>query len=196
MADLMQLPLLPDEAGGRTSLGARIWSILNPNPAMSRRSAQKRVPAPKPRHAGLRSGLKYDEFGAFLSSVLLDMPSIFERLTYLAELNKSENQARLYGDLSRRFPEWGADQNRAHAAVEWQHEVIFEKWLCLTLEEKLADLDEWASQFRTSRAELARQWRQPRAIHDLEPESAEAPEIALFRSDLKLLLQVILGWER
>lgn len=190
MADLIQLPIVPcGEVASQTSFSARLRAIFNRNMA-------KRVPAPQPKNVGHHSTLKYDEFVAFLSSVLLDMPSIFERLTYLAQLNKPENQRRLYEDLSCRFPEWGASPWRANAAVAWQHQAMFEEWLRLSPEEKLADLDEWASQFRTSRAELARQWLPPQSIHDLEPHGTGAPEIALFRSDLQLLLPVILAWER
>ena len=180
---------------GGTSLGVCLRSILSPNRATDCCPAEGSVIADQPKNTISSSALKYDEFAAFVAGVLLDFPSIFERLVYLVRLKKAENDGRLHDELGRRFPEWCIDCRRATAAIEWHHRSIFEDWLRLSLEDKLADLDVWASRFGTTRAALARQWLQPQAVHELEPQ-APAPEIALFRSDLELLLPVILAWER
>jgi hypothetical protein len=74
--------------------------------------------------------------------------------------------------------------------------MVFEAWLCLSLEDKMADLDEWASQFGRSRADLAQQWLQPYSSECLAPSDALIPEVALFRSDLALLRPMIELWKK
>jgi hypothetical protein len=130
-----------------------------------------------------------------LGAVVADMPSVFQRLVYVVSFNCLETRRRLGDDCPGQFPEWVDGGENARAAIVRQHQLVFEDWLCLSLEQKLADLEEWASRLGRPRADMARDWLQPRPLACLLPPGVMAPERDLFRYDLELLLPINLAWE-
>ncbi len=145
-----------------------------------------------PSHFGEWAGLDDDKFVNFVRSLLLKMP-IFERLVYLASLAGSGTRS-LCDQFNQRFPEANYDSGKADAAIAHQHEAVFEEWLALSVERKLAGLEYWASHVGTPRVDLACEWLQGRSQDRLVPRRALGSQTLLFRSDMALLLPIIFVW--
>src|SRR5579871_490443 len=119
-----------------------------------------------------------------------EMTSEFERLVYAASLANTETR-RLSGKDCRAHCLQFSLLSVPVAQIWRQHHVAFEEWLSLTLEQKLADLEDWASTLGVPRAELAGKWLQPEAASLLVPRGVMPPELGLFHNDLEILRTII-----
>jgi hypothetical protein len=106
--------------------------------------------------------------GPFIRETLLAIPSVFERLIYVASL---------------------ASEPEADVAIA-EHKAVFEEWLCLNLARKQADLEAHARRQHRPALELIRYWIQPRCHQSLIPASARGPERELFEIELEMLLPI------
>jgi|SRR5579862_1176163 len=145
-----------------------------------------------PSHCGEWAEVDDDKFVSFLRSLLLKMP-VFERLVYLASLAGSGARG-LCDQFNQRFPEANYDSVKADAAIAREHEAVFEEWLALSVERKLAGLEYWARHVETPRADLAGEWLQGRSQDRLVPRRALGSQTLLFRSDMALLLPITFVW--
>jgi len=129
-----------------------------------------------------------EQFMRALRSTLLGLPCRFERLVYIASFQNSENR----GQFSHLLP-LDYDREEVDLALAREHHKIFEDWLSLALEEKLTDLEAYASGRREDMADIAYQWLVPERRAGLVPRGAFPPEKLCFHSDVEMLLMILRG---
>lgn len=112
---------------------------------------------------------------------------MFERLTYFTFVQNPAARCALCSSLG--LEEY--EDRQVEAALWKEHHAIFEDWLCMSLERKLADLEEYSSRQDRSLVEVALGWFDPISAQRLIPRGAQAPEIRLFQNDVELLLRII-----
>ena len=112
--------------------------------------------------------------GSDLTSTLLGIPSVFERLIYVASLANIDS---------------GGD--RDHQVVRAEHQAVFEDWLALSLRDKHVDLEVCAADQGHTTSGMMRHWIQPSNYQDLIPLSALAPQRELFIMELEVLFLVM-----
>lgn len=118
-------------------------------------------------------GYRYPD-GSELHATLLGIPSVFERLIYVASLANGVS-----------------DGVESQQAVRAEHQAVFEDWLALNLRDKQADLEVCAADLGHSASGLMRHWIQLRQQRHLLPSSALAPQRELFMMELEVLFVVI-----
>jgi|SRR5579862_2840829 len=128
-------------------------------------------------------------FAAVLRSVLSKKPSVLERLLYLAALRNPET----CDAFLREHHLVGFTISEVDHAIWEAHLGDFQDWLALNLEEKLADLEYYASREGKPLADAANEWFAPTLLARLIPRRAQAPEVRLFRSDVQLLVTIVAG---
>ena len=109
-----------------------------------------------------------------LSSTLPGIPSVFERLIYIASLANTDTEV-----------------DRDQEAVRAEHQAVFEDWLAMSLGHKHADLEVCAASQGRSATSMMRHWIQPSHYEDLIPLSAVAPQRELFVIELEVLFLII-----
>jgi hypothetical protein len=113
-----------------------------------------------------------------IHSVLLAIPSVFERLVYIASLADRNDMGEEAGARSRRV-------------LRTEHSAVFDEWLCLSMEQKVEDVKTYAGGQRRPSHELMRLWLQPHCYEILIPPGSLSPARELFREDLEILLQIL-----
>ena len=127
-------------------------------------------------------------FAATLQWVLRRM-SPFERLTYIPSLHNPAVREALRLEFRA-----GEDHRADLEAGIWAtHLLIFEDWLRLTLEEKLADLQDYALRHGWTIGRVAQEWLLPVPAARLVPRGAQPPEVRLFWLDVESLLSILAG---
>ena len=121
--------------------------------------------------------------------ILLKTPSVFGRLAELASLQNPEKRRQ----FCHQFVVLGYGLASIEKAVLREHRAIFADWLSLSLEQKLADLEECASLWGQPVADVASDWFAPQKRQSLIPFGALTREVELFESDLELLLPIVLA---
>jgi hypothetical protein len=139
------------------------------------------------------------------------MPSVLERLIYLASLkdrNTGEYQDQvLEGLLALKFgkPETDSDgrgeqviglrrrKAELDRALQHEHLAIFEDWLCLNLRQQLAQLEYYASRHGIPSRTLSGEWIHEKSYERLTPSDAMPSQRRLFLTDLETVL-TILSW--
>lgn len=152
-----------------------------------------RTPFPKPGPVILTSWPEcsdetYGEFANFIRSRLCHMPSLFERLVYIAAVNSPEGRHLLFSQFRSQRPGLPVASSNMEAVVGRQHFFAFQDWLTLGVEQKAEDLVDWASRSGRSIADLAQEWFDDAGFLQLVPTRAVPPERRLFRSEMRLLL--------
>ena len=113
-------------------------------------------------------------------------PHKFGRLVFVVVLQNPETR----DHLSRLLP-LDHDCDKVALALCRQHHEIFEDWLCLGLEDKLADLEAYASGLGEAVGSVANQWLSLDQRDYLVPRDALPPEKRLFQSDAEALLIIL-----
>jgi hypothetical protein len=113
-----------------------------------------------------------------IHSALLEIPSVFERLIYIVSLANRK----AVGETA---------SARVRRVLAAEHMSVFEKWLGLSLEQKLEDLKTCAQRQRRLPHELVLRWLRPRRYETLMPPGALPAERELFRMDLETLLPIL-----
>lgn len=121
----------------------------------------------------MRNGLEYPD-DSELFATLLGIPSVFERLIYVASLALD-----------------GSDGNGRQGALRAEHQAVFENWLGLSLQEKQADLEVCGAGQGHSLPGMMRHWIEPHHHQCLIPESAPSVQRELFIMELEVLFLVI-----
>lgn len=119
-------------------------------------------------------------------SILLGLPCRFARLVFIASFQNPETRGQFSHLLLL-----GYDREEVDLALLREHQNIFEDWLGLSLEDKLADLEAYASGRSETVANIDDQWRRPERRNCLVPAGALPPEKQLFQSDLEILLMIL-----
>jgi len=138
---------------------------------------------------GPQPELRAEKLAVAIHAVLLGSPSILDRLVYLASLQSPV----MHSDFYQQFTALGYSGTGINKALLREHRTIFADWLSLSLEQKLADLEECASLWGMRTVDVAHDWLTPPKSDMLIPLGALAPEVELFHSDLQLLLPIVLA---
>jgi hypothetical protein len=118
--------------------------------------------------------------------VLLGMPCRFERLVCIASLQNPETR----GQFCHLLP-LDQDWEKVDLALCREQHEIFEDWLGLALDDKLADLEFFAAGRGVAMADIAHQWLFPERCDCLVPRGALPPEKRLFHGDVEMLLMTL-----
>jgi hypothetical protein len=129
-----------------------------------------------------------EQFMRAVRSTLLGLSCQFERLIYIASFQNPENR----GQFTELLPS-DYDRGEVDLPLSREHRKIFEEWLGLALEEKLADLEAYALGRGEAMVDIAHQWFVPERRAGLVPHGAFPPEKLLFQSDVELLLMILRG---
>ena len=113
------------------------------------------------------------------------LPHRFERLVFVAALQNPETRDQLCG-----LP-LDHDWEKVSLILCREHREIFEEWLGLYLEDKMADLEAYASGRGESVANIAQRWLSPDQRDYLVPSVALPPEKRLFQIDVETLLMIL-----
>jgi hypothetical protein len=141
-----------------------------------------------PGHVFMTGQNPFDKFDAsdFVNLALSPIPSKFGRLVCLAGLRDHENDPladMLYG------------KGPIDAALQEKHREVFNTWLGLSLEARLADVTEYFANEggnNTGIAKWAQRWMEEKLYERLRPIGAGESEWSLFSSGLEAILQLLL----
>jgi hypothetical protein len=122
-----------------------------------------------------------------IHAALRALPSIFERLVCLASFHNPSAR----DSFCRQMQLANYDCEQVDEVLSREHHLIFEDWLSLSLEQKMADLEECAAAQGRSVQDLAQERFELHALECLIPQGVQAPEVELFGSDAVLLLRLI-----
>jgi hypothetical protein len=116
------------------------------------------------------------------------IPTVFGRLVYLATI--SETSARGY----RSGPRIGtARSQQVGVTLGHAHTDVFARWLVLGLEQQRRDLMRFVDSDGRDAYECLRSWRTGGIFDQLAPETASWHETRLFRDDLELVIESLVG---
>jgi hypothetical protein len=122
---------------------------------------------------------------------LSQIPTVYGRLSYLSQLRSPNTGLYEHHGLTLLFGEQETDH-----ALRDSHEVSFQEWLSLRLEEQAADLGLYISDQPTDRLTLVENWLRLAPYRNLSPASASETEKLLFLSDIETLLRALKSeWE-
>jgi hypothetical protein len=110
------------------------------------------------------------------------MSSVFERMVYIGSLVKPA--------AGHDAGEKPADR-KARQMLRQEHQAAFERWLCLNLRDKMADLEACAEDQGQTPIEIMRHWIEPRRHPHLIPAGALVPQRDLFEMEFGILLQIV-----
>jgi hypothetical protein len=117
---------------------------------------------------------------------LVQIPSVFGRLVYLASLRDQNTGRYEHHGLSQVFGEDEADQS-----LRESHNRTFADWLCFGLEQQKADLDLYLSSFEPDKRTILETWIRLAPYRNLVPASAREVERRLYLTDLETLLDLL-----
>ena len=145
----------------------------------------------------------------FVRAAVSIMPSVLERLVYLASLkdrNTGEYQDRVleallalkYGkaetDFVRRDEQtiWSrCGKAELDRALRHEHIAAFEDWLCLNMLQQVAQLEGYASRQGIPPHALSGKWIHEKSYERLTPSGAMPVQCRLFLTDLETVLAIL-----
>lgn len=145
----------------------------------------------------------------FVHSVISTIPSPLERLTFLASLlepatGEYKDQV-LEALLALRLRNASTDPVPRHKqgiglpcgksqldyALRHEHLTVFEDWLCLSLQQEMAELESFASSQGISSSTLFRTWAREKSYERLLPPGAMPFQRRLFLADMETMLETL-----
>jgi len=132
---------------------------------------------------GKRSG--QEPAGDLWRHTLARIPTLFGRVLYLASLRNQTSGAYEHPGLAQMV---GDDE--AEETLRRSHARIFQDWLCLTVEQQKADLQEYLAETPNPAATLA-DWAASAVYRGWAPAAAQDAERRLFVGDLEILLGLL-----
>ena len=145
----------------------------------------------------------------FVRAAVSIMPSVLERLVYLASLkdrNTGEYQDRVleallalkYGkaetDFVRRDEQTilsRCGKAELDRALRHEHMAAFEDWLCLNMHQQVAQLEGYASRQGIPPHALSGKWIHEKSYERLTPSGAMPVQCRLFLTDLETVLAIL-----
>jgi len=119
-------------------------------------------------------------------NTLLQIPSLFGRLVYLASLRNSNSGRYEHHGLSLIFGE-----EEANKALRKSHSHVFREWLTYNLEQQKADLDVYLSGLYEDKRTVLAAWSQLSPYRTFMPVTIRSVEKRLYLGDLKALLELM-----
>jgi hypothetical protein len=107
--------------------------------------------------------------GGDVHTTLVRMHSVFERLIYIGTL---------VNHRAGRDPGEEPAERKARRLLRKEHQAVFERWLCLSLRDKMADLEACAEDHGGTVLEVVRYWILPRCHPGPIPAAARLPIMA------------------
>jgi hypothetical protein len=126
------------------------------------------------------------QFMDAVRSTLLGLPSRLERLIFIASLQNPESRGQFSHLLA---PDY--DREEIDRGLIREHLNTFQDWLGLSLEDKLRDLEAYASGRSEAVSDVAYYWLLPDRRVGLVPRGALPPESQMFDSDVEMLLMIL-----
>jgi hypothetical protein len=117
---------------------------------------------------------------------LLQIPSVFGRLVYLASLRDSATGKYEHHGLALVFGV--ADAARA---LRRSHAQTFQEWLSFNLEQQKADLDLYLSAVLENKRLIIENWVAEKAYRNYMPSSASTIERRLYKADMEALVDLL-----
>ena len=117
---------------------------------------------------------------------LVQIPSVFGRLVYLASLRDQNSGQYQHFGFSQRFSEREADKT-----ISRSHKNAFMDWLSFSLEQQRTDLENYLDSVGQDRRKIVANWRDwPPYMSWIPPQSRPADR-ELYKSDLEIVLELI-----
>lgn len=126
--------------------------------------------------------------GELWRRTLSQIPSLFGRLVYLSSLRDTNSGLYQHFGFAQRFSEREAERTLRRSHVD-----TFADWLCLSLEEQLADLEIYFAGLDQDRSNIVSNWNSLPPFQGFIPAAAREAQRTLFITDAMLLLEVISG---
>lgn len=145
----------------------------------------------------------------FVRAAISSLPSVLERLVYLAslrDLNTGEYQDHvLEGLMALKFEHANGDPARHGAqvlgllggkanldrALRREHLATFEDWLCLDLPHQMAQVESYAARQGVPPHTLSGEWMHKESYERLMPPGAMPFQRRLFLADLERVLSIL-----
>jgi hypothetical protein len=117
---------------------------------------------------------------------LVQIPSVFGRLAYLASLRDPNSGQYQHFGFSQRFSVREADKTIRHS-----HSNVFMDWLCFSLDQQRGDLEVYLDSAEADRRTILANWREWPPYMNWIPAQTRAADRELFQSDLEIVLDLI-----
>lgn len=117
---------------------------------------------------------------------LSQVPTTFGRLAYLCSLRSANTGAYEHHGLAQLFGETESDKTLGQC-----HAQVFADWLCFSLEQQKADLDDYLGSLDGERREILATWIRLAPYRSFIPVSAREVERKLYLSDLETILELL-----
>jgi hypothetical protein len=118
------------------------------------------------------------------------IPSDFGRLVYLANLRDENSAQYRHPGLEKLHP-----QDECQQALLHSHRLLFYEWLRLTLAEQREDLLSYLHYLGEDPPTVLKTWRKLEPFRLYPPAETGRGDLELFLSDLRILLELLLGAE-
>ena len=117
---------------------------------------------------------------------LLQIPTVFGRLVYLASLRNSVTGKYEHHGLALVFGE-----DEARKALRKSHATAFAEWLAFNLEQQKADLDLYLSGIPAEKPVIVKNWLNVKTYKTFIPSSATTVEKRLYAADIEALIALL-----
>jgi hypothetical protein len=132
---------------------------------------------------GRRAG--QEPAGDLWRHTLARIPTLFGRVLYLSSLRNQKSGAYEHPALAQMI----GDEEAAET-LRRSHARVFQDWLCLSMEQQKADLQEYLAE-TTNPARVLADWGASGTYRDWAPATAQDVERRLFTGDLETLLALL-----
>jgi hypothetical protein len=142
-----------------------------------------------------------DPCAQFVHSTVSILPSILERLVFLASLHEPDtggyNDRALEALVGLRFGKDATGSVRCgrlelDRVLRHEHAAVFEEWLCLTMRQRMAELATYASSQSTPPPTLLRKWIDEKSYIGLIPSDAMPVQRQHFLLEMETALAALL----
>jgi hypothetical protein len=120
------------------------------------------------------------------SRTVAQIPSLFGRLVYLTSLRDPNTGQYQHFGFAQRFSDREADRT-----IRRSHMNAFMDWLCYSMEQQRADLENYLNSVDGDRRTILSNWREWPPYMNWIPAQSRPADRELFRSDLEIVLDLI-----
>jgi hypothetical protein len=119
-------------------------------------------------------------------NTLAQIPTLFGRLWYLASLRDQNTGVYQHFGLAQRF-----DEEEANRVLRQSHLMVFEQWLCYSLEQQKNETDEYLQSLEGDPGVIITNWLKLTPYRNCIPVGTREVGRKLFLSDLKVVLELL-----
>jgi hypothetical protein len=122
----------------------------------------------------------------FVRSALSTLPSLLERLIFLASLKDLRTDEHAEQVLALKFGRAEVDRVLAE-----EHRAVFEAWLCLNLKDQASEMERYAAAQDAPSHAVFSAWAHDRLYQRLIPPGAIKAQRELFVTDMEVILDLL-----